>query len=424
MSNELSADGRSGWARGDRRWIAVTYFLFAAAPGCWFPVLSSALEAQGWGEYKTIVFLTIPISGLLSPLTIGAFADQRFPAEKVLAFLVGGGSIFLWLAFDLLEKANDPRLFIAALMLNGLISGPCWSLINSIAFSHLPNPSRDFGRYRVWATFGWMGAGLLISGLALDASPQAGKVAVWLRLLAFGAALMLPITLPKGKASASLSDRLGLGAFKMLRQRDIAVYALTASLITIPISAFYLHTPLQLKELGLNSFAGGMTIGQLVESVAMIGMGALLLRFRLKWLFVFALVCGVLRYAFYAMGAHWGSWQLVLLGVALNGISWALFFEAGRVFVDRRVEQGMRSQSQALLGILSGGIASIIGTWVVGVIYKQVVETEGGAGWVAYWLILTAMCVVGTLIFIIGYKGDPAGKFSEKEGNKATGSRS
>ena len=51
--------------RGDRFWICPAFFLLAAAPGFWLPVLANILDANGWGDYTTPVFMVLPLSAII-----------------------------------------------------------------------------------------------------------------------------------------------------------------------------------------------------------------------------------------------------------------------------------------------------------------------------------------------------------------------
>ncbi len=365
-------------------------------------MLSGVLDEQGWSQHITTAFLLLPITAMLSPLFVAARADQVIAAEKLLAILVGGGTIFLWAAFETLARAESATLFLWLLGLNSLCTAPAWSLLNTVTLRALDDPARDFGKYRVWGTLGWMAAGWTVSLLAMDQSPEVGKLSIVARLLGAACCFMLPHTPPSGQAK-NWKDVLGLGALRLFRQRNMLVFFGTSFLFSIPLAAFYPHTNLHLKELGFKSIAAGMTVGQMTEAVAMLAMGWLLRKWRIKWLLATAIGCGLIRYTCYIFGGMMDSPIMILIGVAFHGVCWAYYFEAGRVFLDRRVGADIKAQSQALLGLLTSGLGTVVGMSVVGAIHSHTVA-ENGEGWPTYWAILTGMCAVCLVGFILGYR--------------------
>lgn len=391
---------------GSRYWIGVVFFLLAAAPGFWFPVLSNVIRAKGWDSgVIEWAFVLPPLASILSPLLFAAKADRSFPAEKVLASILAGGAILLFLAFWFLEHAESPTLFLVFLGLNAFVSAPAWSLLMSVALSNLDDPQRQFGSFRVWGTLGWIAAGWTVSLLAIDQSASTGMVASGIRVAAGLACLCLPHTPPKGEKATTWRAAWGLDALDVLKERDLAVYFLTAFLFSIPLAAFYMYTPRHLEDLGMTSVAAGMTWGQVSEVAALLVLGYVMVRWRLKTMLLCAIGCGVLRYALYALAGPLNLISLMLAGVVLHGLCWTFFFESGRVFVDRRVAPGRRARTQALLSLVSGGIGGVIGTKIVGWLYRSVAEGRGTEGWTTYWWILTAMCVLAGVVFFFGYKG-------------------
>ena len=391
---------------GNKYWIAVVFFLLAAAPGCWLPVLSNILNAKGWSAgIMQWAFILPPLAGILSPLAFAAKADRSYPAEKVLFVVLAGGAIFLFLAFWFLEHSDDPLFFLIFLGINALVSAPAWALLTSVALSNLDDTQRQFGSYRVWGTLGWVAAGWSVSMLGIDQSASTGMMGSGVRVLAGFACLMLPHTPPKGGKSTGWRSSLGFDSLRVLKDRDQAVYFLTAFLFSIPLAAFYMHTPLQLKDLGVEKVAAAMTWGQVSEVVSLMLLGYVMVRWRLKFLLLFAIGCGVLRYGLYALGGSIDSTTIILIGVGMHGFAWTFFFESGRVFVDRRVVPGMRAQTQALLTLVSGGIGAVLGTLVVGELYRHLVVGHGPEGWTTYWNVLTGMCVGTGVVFAVGYKG-------------------
>ncbi len=384
--------------KGHQYWMGVVFFLLAAAPGFWFPALSNVLDEYGLGSWKLAIFLVQPITSLISPLIFSAQVDQRLQAQKVLGWIMLLGASFLFLSFHALEHEWGGSWFLFFFIINSLISAPAWSLITTITLSNLADPGKNFGYFRVWGTMGWMIAGWIVSFAALDFSAETGKIGAGVRILAGLACFLLPATLPQGAKAKSWSDALGLSAMKLLKDRDLCVYFTSALLFSIPLGAYFLHTPEHLKELGVTAVSGVMTIAQVTETVAMLGMGWVIARYRVKKILLIALGFGVLRYGFYAFDEV--TW--LVLGISLHGICWTFFFEAGRIFLHRRVDEGMRTQAQALLGFFTGGVGGILGVIFVNLLYEAIVPQFG---WSLYWMILTGMNAIAMLLFALGYQG-------------------
>ena len=288
--------------------------------------------------------------------------------------------------------------------LNALITAPAWSLLVSVTLSSTDNPTRDFGGFRVWGALGWIAAGLLVSNLGLDQSAKTGQLAAGIRIFAGLACLMLPHTPPKGVKAAGWRSALGLDSFRILKDRNMAVYFLTCFLFSMPLAAFYMFTPRHLEDMGLGQVAAGMTLGQASEVIALVGMGFVMARWGIRSILLFAIGCGVVRYALFAIGGSIGSVTLMLGAVTLHGLCWTFYFEAGRVFVDRSVEPGMRAQTQALLTLMSGGLSTVLGTIIAGKLHTWMVLSEDGPGWSAYWWVLSGMCALSGVIFAVGYR--------------------
>ena len=388
---------------GHRYWIAVVFCLLAAAPGAWLPVLSNVLEARGWSRITMWAFLVGPIAGMISPLLFSARADQRIPAEKLVGYIITGGAVFLWAAFRALE-AGRPNLFLLFMMINALISAPAWGLLTTIALNSLEDEQRSFGFYRVWGTVGWVLVGWSVSWFGLDSSTRVGDVAFGLRLVAGLCAFLLPHTPPLANDSKGWKSALGLDSITIFRNRDHRVYLITTFLLSVPLAAFYMHTPIHLRDLGFRSVAAGMTLGQVFEIVAFLMMGFWLTRVRIRTLLIVAMACAVARYVIFAMGGIMPHYLWILVGLSLHGICWTFFFETGRVFLNRRVDQRFRAQVQALVTFASMGLGSLVGTLVCGKLYDLMV-VGGVGGWTGYWSVLAGMCLLILGYFSLGYQG-------------------
>lgn len=388
---------------GHRYWISVVFFLVAGAPGFWTPALSNVLRGHGFGELVPILFIVPCLSVMISPLIFAAQVDQKYEAQKVLGGIMILAAVFLSLAFLAIEEGWGAAWVVTFFVIYTLISSPSWSLMTVITLSSVEQPERQFGGFRVWGTLGWMTAGGLVSWWGLDDSALTGQLGAATRVLAGGCAFLLPVTLPHGERARSWRESLGLGALVLLRDRDQRVFFLAVFLFSVPLSAFYMHTPVHLKELGVQETSGLMAGAQLVEAVAMLGMGWVISRVRAKSVLLLAVGCGVLRYFLCGMDAV--EWLTV--GILLHGVCWTFFHEAGRIFVNRRVEVGLRSQAQALLGLFSSGLAGLAGVLVSTYLFRNLVLEAGEgwwSGWSGYWLVLSAISGLSFLLLALGYR--------------------
>lgn len=384
--------------KGHRYWIAVVFFLMAGAVGLWYPALSNILPRYGLGGWAVVIFMIPGLCGFISPLILGAQVDQRYQAQKVLGWIMWLGAVFIFMAFYALEHRWGAGWFVGFFTISALISAPAWSLLTTIALSGLSDPGKSFGLYRVWATIGWMVAGYLVGFASLDFSAKTGQWAAGIRIVAGAICFLMPATMPRGVATGKLSDALGLGALKLLRDRDQLTYFVTAFLFSIPLAAYYLYTPVFLAELGVSHPSYYMSSAQVIEGIAMLGMGMVIGRFRIKAILLLAIATGVFRYFFYSMG----DLRWLLAGIMLHGICWTFFYEAGRVFIHRRVDEGMRGQAQALIGLVSNGLGGVLGLVVVKALHSALLPI---GGWTLYWQVLSGMSAVSLVVFWLGYQG-------------------
>jgi Nucleoside H+ symporter len=380
------------------------FFFHGMTPGFWLPALTNILTARGLAEWVPVVFVVPPVCALISPLVGGALADQRVAADRLFAWSSLLSSVALLAAFMCLDAGWHPAWFVGMLGMYSLLSGPTWGLLATVSLTNLTHGERQFPLVRVGATLGWVAGGLITSYVLMaDTSPVAGYASAAARLLAGGLAFLLPHTPPLGGAT-SLKSRLGLDAFSLLKHRDQCVFFVVTALFSIPISAFYMYGPEFLKVLGDGRPTGTMTVAQILEVVSMLLVGSVMTRFRVKTVLLWALGLSVLRFA---MSAHAGTTGMVawhVAGLALHGVCYTFYFITAQVFLDRRVDPGLKGQAQGLLAMVSGGLGPLLGAVICGWLRGYCVNSEG-EGWALFWAILAAMIAGCFAVFAMFYKG-------------------
>lgn len=380
------------------------FFLQGMTPGFWLPALTNILEAKGLSAWVAVAFVVPPLCALVSPLIGGALADQRVAANRLFIWssLLAAGALLA--AFLALDFGWNPWWFVGLLGVYSLFSGPTWGVLATIALTNLRHGERQFPLVRLGATLGWMLAGLLTSYvLHADTSPVAGYASAATRFVSGLGGFMLPHTPPLGRAS-SWKSRLGLDAFGLMKQRDHCVFFIVTVLFSIPLTAFYMYAPELLRHLGDQRSTATMTIAQITEVAAMLLVGSVMLRFRVKVVLLWALGLSVLRFLMSAYAGASGLINWHIGGIAMHGMCYTFYFITAQVFLDRRVDPGFKGQAQGLLSLVGSGIGPLLGALVCGWLRKVCVDADGH-GWAQFWGILAAMIGVCFVIFAIFYRG-------------------
>lgn len=381
--------------------LVALFFIQGAALGMWLVPLSNVLAAHGLNAIRPYAFATSAIAAFISPLIFGAMADRHASPVIVLRGLALATALTMAIATTAIKLQFNPWLVLALIQLQALCSAPMWSISSSIVFARLADAGKEFGPIRAMATLGWMAGCWAISLLNADASAMAGFSAAIMWLVVFGFTFFLPqMETPKVIAKLTWSQRFGLDALSLLKMRDHRVVFITTVLFCIPLTAFYPYAPPHLRELGLQHTASWMSLGQVTEIIAMFALGALLVKWRLKWIFACGLGFGVARFAFSALNTK--GW--LLAGVTLHGVSFALVLITAQIYLDQRVDPSWRTRAQALLSLVNSGIGNLAGYLSTGWWFTHC-SRPIGTNWPLFWGGLS-VTVAGVLIyFLIAYRG-------------------
>ncbi len=376
-------------------------FLHGMAMASWFVPLSSVLDVAGMGAIKSMAFAATAIAALLSPLFFGAMADRSALPAKVLRWVsVATAIMVLWIAWGVEWKWNAWFL-LCLIQVQSLFLVPTSSLAGSIVLFRLRNSKNQYGSIRALGTIGWMAGCWTTSLLGFDTSPKAFYLsgALWLIVAAYTLVLQQHSVASQSPKHLSLRERFGLDALGLFRIHDHRVVFMTSTLLAIPFAAFYPYTPPHLSDLGFERLSAWMSLGQVSEVVAMLAIGGILARWRLKWVILAGLFFGWMRYVLYAMDMR----VPVLLGLGLHGFAFTFTYISTQIYLAKRVEAEWQSRAQALLSLLSGGVGNLAGYLITGA-WIQFCRTSSGVQWTEYWLGLAAMVMLVLIYFSISIK--------------------
>lgn len=383
--------------------LSALFFLNAHALGMWSVNLSSVLKAHGFENLIPYIFAGNSIAALVSPLAIGTLADERVQPERILRWLGLGAAFFLCIFFYGIEKQWNPLLILFLGFIHALWSGPTFGLTTSLILSRLEDPQGQFGRVRLWATIGWMAAGWMVSlVLQADRSTLSGYASalVWLCTVVFTYTLP-PTVMTVEKRRRSVKEMLGLNGLHLLRHPDHKVVFITAGLLNMALAAFYPFTVLHLEDLGFKHYTAIMSIGQITEIIAMMWLSSVLIKIRLKWVFLAGIGFGVIRYVLFVMNTQ----ASMIWGIFLHGFCFTLFFITAQIYLEQRIPSNMRARAQALLTLVMNGFGNLVGYLIFGW-WRQWCQDGGGyTHWPMFWSGLTVITTGVFIFFSLAYKG-------------------
>ncbi|MBX7206816.1 MAG: MFS transporter [Verrucomicrobiaceae bacterium] len=388
------------------RWkLAVLFFLHGGTLGMWGVSLASVLRAHGFELIVPYAFAATSVAALVSPLAVGALADQRCSSERLLRWLGLGSMLFLALLFWGIHRRWHPWCVLALAQVHAFWSTPTFGLTTSLVLGRLSDARGQFGLLRLWATLGWMGAGAFVSWvLEADSSPVSGWAgcAGWALTVLFTFALP-PVPPPAPKPHRSWREVLGLDALHLLRHHDHRVVFVSAALVNVPLAAFYPFTVLHLMDLRVEHLLGTMSLGQITEAVTMISLASLLARVRLKRVFLAGIAFGVARYAIFALDTR----SALYAGIFLHGLCYTLFVITAQIYLEQRIPQELRARAQALLTLMMSGIGSLAGTLGCGW-WWLACKGPAGVRWPLFWSVLAVAMALVFVFFHASYRGRAA----------------
>lgn len=390
--------------------LAGMFFIHFIGPGMWMVALGNVMAAHGMADEVPLAYALGPLSALLSPLAAGALADRQVQAQQVLRWATLLAAVFLTLAFFALDQGWGALPFLLLLGAHSFFFTPTFSLATSVVMSHAEDPRKHFPLLRVWATLGWILAGVLVSFvLKADFTTTAGYAAAAAMVASWAFSWLLPPTPPPAASLASSGWRglLGLDVLGSFRRGDPKVFIITSALVAIPMAAFFPFAPRHLRDLGVGEPTALMTLGQAAETIAMVGLGWLLAHARLKWIFGLGLGFAVLRYVSMAVAARTGWVPLMSVGLAMHGLVYTFYFVTAQIFLEVRVDKAVRARGQALLTTVSGGLGALGGTLLSGVWHRWcfALDLPRDHQWSLFWWGMTVPALAAAAYFFTAYRG-------------------
>ncbi len=372
------------------------YFIW----GAWYVTMGTYMteHLHASGVEIGAAYSALAIATMISPFFVGLVADKFFAAQKIMGVLHLIGAVLLFLA----TKIDNSTSFYWIILVYALLYMPTIALSNSIAFSQMSDPGKQFPWIRVFGTLGWIVAGVLIGQLNIEKTATTFYLAAAISLVLGLLSFILPNTPPKA-ATSDASSAFGTEAFVLFKERPYLVFFIAAILVCIPLSFYYGFANPFLNEIKLENAASKMTLGQVSEAAFILAIPFLFNRIGVKKMLLMGMTAWILRYIFFAYGNAGDNAWMLYAGIILHGICYDFFFVTGYMYTEKKAGDKIKNAAQGLFTFATYGVGMFIGTWFSGFTVDKYKVGELH-NWQNIWFVPAYIAFGVLILFLLFFK--------------------
>jgi nucleoside transporter len=388
---------------GIRVKLSTMMFLEFFVWGAWFVTMGTYLTK---GLHSTDVqsataYATQSFGAIIAPFIIGLIADKYFSAQKILGVLHLLGAALMYYEY----KAPDFAGFYPGILAYMIIYMPTLALVNSVSFKQMKDTTKEFPPIRVFGTFGWIVAGLIIGWLQWEQKGALASTFLMASVASLALGLLsftLPDTPPAKKGQkTSFGDIVGLDSIGLLKNRSYLVFFLASIAICIPLAFYYNFTNPFLNEVGMKSAAGVQSLGQVSELLFMALMPIFFVRLGVKKMLGLGMLAWALRYLCFAYGDVGANYWMLIAGIVLHGICYDFFFVTGYIYTDRLAGERFKSAAQGFITLATYGVGMLIGFAIAGSVVGHWQTSPTSHNWQSIWLVPCGIAVAVLVLFMV-----------------------
>lgn len=388
--------------------------------GAWLITMATFwFNTKQWsGAEFGVIFSTMGIASIFMPTLAGILADRWINTEKLYGILhiSYAGALFY------LPNTTNSTEFFWVMLIAMIFYMPTIALSNSINYHLLKKNNYDvvkvYPSLRVWGTVGFIVAMWITNLTDNKASENQFYIAATLALILGGFSFFLPQCSPQNliPKEASITEKLGLNAFKLLKNYKMALFLIFSMFLGAALQLTNAYGDTFLSDFGKNpAYADSfvvkrstiiMSISQISETLFILAIPFFLKRFGIKQVMLISMLAWVIRFGFFAYGSPEGiGLGLIILSCIVYGMAFDFFNVSGSLFIESTTDEKIRSSAQGLFMMMTNGFGAILGSMVSGkMIDAFFVDENGNKMWSEIWLVFTAYAAVITVLFALLFK--------------------
>lgn len=411
--------------------LIVLSFLQFAVWGAYLTSMGRYLGNAGMGSDIGWFYSVQGIVSIFMPALIGIIADRWVPAQRMLAFCHAVAAVFMGIT-GYIGMSKGAGVGFNDLFWTYTVSVafymPTLALSNSVSYTVLTKAGLDtvkaFPPIRVFGTVGFIVSMWIVdlAGYQNDYS-QFLASAVWGIVLAVYSLTMPNCPVNKSAGQKSLASAFGLDAFKLFKQKRMAMFFIFSMLLGAALQVSNGYANMFINGFGeIEQYVGTfavehtnmlISLSQISETLCILLIPFFLKRFGIKVVMLIAMLGWVFRFGFFAVGdPAMPGVLLFVLSMIVYGVAFDFFNISGSLFVDKEVPENLRSSAQGLFMLMTNGLGASIGVIAAQEVVNYFTSYQTNfSGWPTAWFVFAGYALVVAVLFALVFK--------EKKGKNA-----
>lgn len=411
-------------------------FLQFAVWGAYLISMGGYLAKVGIGSNIGWFYSAQGFVSLFMPALIGIIADRWIQGQRLLGFChFISAACMLMVAQTGMQHGQEvtfAQLFpwyalgIAFYM-------PTLSLSNAVSYNALEmegyEPMKEFPSIRIFGTIGFIASMWLVDLCGFQHTyAQFFVSALWGIVLGCYSFTLPTCDIKPHSKKRGLVEALGLNAFRLFKQRKMALFFCFSVLLGIClqitngyanpfISSFAAEETF--KDVFFVNHANLLiSLSQISETLCILLIPFFLKRLGIKQVIQIAILAWILRFGFFAIGdPSFPSVIWLILSMLVYGIAFDFFNISGSLYVNNVTDSNIRSSAQGLFMMMTNGIGASVGMIVAQMVVNQFTQSQEVNGqfytlgdWSTIWFIFAGYALVVGILFTLLFKDNTSSK--------------
>ncbi len=428
--------------------LVIMNFLQFAVWGAYLTCIGNYLGSAGMGDLIAWFYAIQGIVSIFMPAIMGILADKYIQPQRLLGLchiLAGVFMLACWgLGYAAGYNAEMPQrsLFLTFYTLSVAFYMPTLALSNTVAFSILRRKGFDtiqaFPPIRVMGTVGfiatmwfvncatWTNDGQFLFSIDSVYRFQYTYMQLFVSgalglLLGFYCFSLPQCPLEKKEGKKTVSEALGLNAFRLFKSRKMAMFFIFSMLLGMslqvtngfatPFITSFKGNPLYADTFGANNATLLTSLSQISEALCILLIPFFLKRYGIKTVMLIAMIAWVFRFGMFGLGDPGSGLWMFVTSMIVYGVAFDFFNVSGALFVERETDTSIQASAQGLFMLMTNGIGATVGTLAAGAVVDnfcqwQIVDGQSYllGDWTSAWLVFAGYSLVVAVAFSLLFK--------------------